>query len=83
MSFPAVTDGRVVKESVKTGVPSGMAGLVFNTRRPIFADPRVRQAIIMLFDFEWQNKNLYHGLYERTQSYFDGSDLSSHGRPGR
>ncbi len=79
--FPAVTDGRVVKESVKTGVPSGMAGLVFNTRRAIFADPRVRQAIIMLFDFEWQNKNLHHGLYERTQSYFDGSDLSSHGRP--
>ena len=79
--FPAVADGRVVKESFKTGVPSGMSGLVFNTRRPFFADRRVREALILLFDFEWQNKNLYHGLYERTQSYFDGSELSSFGRP--
>jgi peptide/nickel transport system substrate-binding protein len=58
-----------------------MLGLVFNTRRPFFADRRVREALILLFDFEWLNKNLFHGLYERTQSYFDGSELSSHGRP--
>ena len=79
--FPAIADGRVVKQSFETGLPAGMSGLVFNTRRPFFADPRVRQAIILLFDFEWQNKNLHHGLYERTQSYFHGSELSSHGRP--
>jgi len=79
--FPAALDGRVVKETFKTGVPTGMAGLVFNTRRPFFADVRVRQAIILLFDFEWQNKNLHHGLYERTQSYFHRSELSSHGQP--
>jgi peptide/nickel transport system substrate-binding protein len=79
--FPAVADGRVVKASFETGTPSGMLGLVFNTRRPFFADRRVREALILLFDFEWLNKNLFHGLYERTQSYFDGSELSSHGRP--
>ena len=78
--FPAIADGRVVKQSFGTGLPAGMSGLVFNTRRPFFADPRVRQAVILLFDFEWQNKNLHHGLYERTQSYFHGSELSSHGR---
>lgn len=79
--FPAVADGRVVKATFETGTPSGMLGLVFNTRRPFFADRRVREALILLFDFEWLNKNLFHGLYERTQSYFDGSELSSHGRP--
>ena len=79
--FPAIADGRVVKQSFETGLPAGMSGLVFNTRRPFFADPRVRQAVILLFDFEWQNKSLHHGLYERTQSYFHGSELSSYGRP--
>ncbi len=79
--FPAITDGRVAKETFKTGTPSGMNGLVFNTRRPIFADRRVREALILLFDFEWVNENLYHGLYQRTESYFDGSELSCHGQP--
>jgi peptide/nickel transport system substrate-binding protein len=57
-----------------------MSALVFNTRRPLFADQRVRQALIKLFDFEWINRTLYHGQYARTQSYFARSDLSSHGR---
>ena len=79
--FPAVRDGRVVKRSFELGIPAGMSGLVMNTRRPVFADPRVRQALGLLFDFEWINKNLFHGLYIRTQSYFAGSELSAHGRP--
>lgn len=79
--FPAVTDGRVVKGAFDIGVPSGMLGLVFNTRRPVFADIRVRQALNLLFDFEWMNKNLYYGLYARTESYFDGSDLAATARP--
>jgi peptide/nickel transport system substrate-binding protein len=79
--FPAVQDGRVIKRSFDLGIPSGMMGLALNTRRPIFSDVRVRQALNLLFDFEWMNKNLYHGLYARTQSYFDGSELSAHGRP--
>lgn len=79
--FPAVTDGRVILESYDTGVPSGMSALVFNTRRDIFLDIRVRRALTLLFDFEWINKNLFFGAYSRTQSYFDKSELSSHGQP--
>ena len=79
-NFPAIRDGRVVKETLPVETPAGMSALVFNTRRPIFADPRVRQALIRLFDFEWVNRNLYHGQYARTESYFARSELSSHGR---
>lgn len=79
-NFPAVRDGRVVKEEFPIAVPAGMSALVFNMRRPLFADPRVREALIKLFDFEWINRTLYHGQYARTQSYFDRSELSSHGR---
>ena len=73
-------DGRIVKEEFPVAVPAGMSALVFNTRRPFFADQRVRQALIKLFDFEWINRTLYHGQYARTESYFARSDLSSHGR---
>jgi peptide/nickel transport system substrate-binding protein len=79
--FPAVKDGRILKESFETGIPSGMTGLVFNTRKDIFADRRVREALTQMLDFEWLNQNIYHGLYERTQSYFHGSELSAFGRP--
>ena len=79
--FPALRDGRVVKEGFKDGMPKGMSGLVFNTRRPVFADIRVRQALLLLFDFEWINKNFFFDQYQRTASYFDGSELSSHGVP--
>jgi peptide/nickel transport system substrate-binding protein len=79
-TFPAVADGRVVMEEVRSGAPKGMSGFVFNTRREIFRDPRVRAALVRLFDFEWINKNLYHGAYARTASYFQGSALSAAGR---
>jgi peptide/nickel transport system substrate-binding protein len=79
--FPAVRDGRVVKESYRTGTPKGMSGFAFNTRRPIFADIRVRHALAELFDFEWVNKNLYYGAYVRSGSYFNDSELSALGRP--
>ncbi len=79
--FPALRDGRVVKETLKNENPKGMEGFVFNTRHPIFADARLREALGMLFDFEWVNTNLYAGLYTRTKSFFDESELSSAGRP--
>lgn len=79
--FPAVNDGRVVLDELSSGVPRGMSGLVFNTRRPQFADRRVRQALSMLFDGEWIDRTLYHGLFERTASYFEGSELSARGVP--
>lgn len=78
--FPAVRDGKARKVEFPTSLPSGMYGLVFNTRHPEFSDLHVRQALTALFDFEWINKLLYNGIYVRTQSYFDGSVLSSHGR---
>src|SRR5690606_1197965 len=78
-NFPALREGKVQKATFKSGMPSGMYALVFNTRRPVLADKRVRQALIQLFNFEWVNKNLYYGSYVRTQSFFDGSDLGSHG----
>ncbi len=79
--FQAVADGRVLKSEFKTGLPSGMSGLVFNTRRPMFADQRVRRALILMFDAEWINRSLFHGLYVRTDSYFDRSELASTGHP--
>ena len=80
-NFAAATDGRVVKRGLDTELPSGMSGLVFNTRRPAFQDQRVRRAFILMFDAEWMNRNLFNGLFKRTQSYFERSYLSSHGRP--
>ena len=79
--FAAVADGRVVKAEFDTELPSGMSALVFNTRRPQFQDPRVRRAFILAFDAEWINRSLFNGVYKRTQSYFERSTLSSHGRP--
>ncbi len=78
---PAFRTGRYVKETFRNGTPVGMSGLVFNTRRPVFADIRVRDALALLFDFEWVNKNFFFGLQKRTASYFEGSNLSSVGRP--
>lgn len=78
---PAFKAGRYVKESFRNGTPVGMNGLAFNTRRPVFADIRVREALASLFDFEWVNKNFFFGQQRRTASYFEGSDLSSIGRP--
>jgi len=79
--FPALRAGNVVKEDFPYGLPKGMKGLVFNTRRPIFADVRVREALLQLLDFEWLNRTYYFSLYRRTASYFDGCDLSAHGVP--
>lgn len=79
--FPAVRLGTVRKKAFESGMPSGMRALVFNTRKPILAEKNVRLALIRLFNFEWVNRNLYHGLYVRTQSFFDNSELGSHGRP--
>ena len=79
--FPAVKDGRVIKKQIDHQVPEGMQGFVFNTRRPIFKDVRVRHALGYLFDFEWANKNFFYDSYRRTKSYFENSDLASRGLP--
>lgn len=79
--FSAVRNGRIVKVEFETAQPAGMTALVFNTRRPVFANPAVRRAAIALFDFEFANAALFNGLYKRTQSFFERSQLSSFGRP--
>jgi peptide/nickel transport system substrate-binding protein len=79
--FPAVRDGRIITEEIETGMPKPYSALIFNMRRDLFADVRVRQAMVELFDFEWANDNLYFGLYRRNGSFYDGSELSALGRP--
>jgi peptide/nickel transport system substrate-binding protein len=78
--FPAARDGRVVKDTFPTGLPKFSSDFVFNTRRPIFADIRVRQAIALLFDFQWINRNFFYNLYRRSASFFDDSELSAYHR---
>ena len=79
--FPAVRDGRVVKETFPTGLPKFASDFVFNTRRAVFSDIRVRQAIAELFDFEWVNRNFFYNLFRRSASFFDDSELSAYHRP--
>lgn len=78
---PAVNDGRLIKEQIVNHNPTGMQGFVFNIRKPIFQDRRVREALSLLLDFEWTNKQLFNGAYTRTQSYFENSDLAASGLP--
>lgn len=78
---PALRSGKIVKESFPTGMPKILSAFVFNTRRAIFADVRVREAIGLLFDADWANKNFFFGLYRRNAGYFDDSELSAVGRP--
>ncbi len=78
--FPAARRGEVIRDTIKIGVPQPSEFLVFNTRRPMFSDIRVRQALTLLFDFEWINRNYFFGLYGRSASFFAGSELSAYGR---
>jgi microcin C transport system substrate-binding protein len=78
---PALRQGLIKKETIPNQLPSGMQGFGFNLRRPIFRDPLVRQALTYAFDFEWSNQNLFYGLYTRTRSYFDNSELAATGTP--
>ncbi|MDR3422248.1 MAG: extracellular solute-binding protein [Xanthobacteraceae bacterium] len=78
---PAVRDGRIVKEAFTNGLPKLASAFVFNTRRPVFSDIRVRQAISLLFDAEWVNHNFFFDLYRRSTSFFDDSELSAYHRP--
>ena len=78
---PAVANGQLIKEEIANHNPTGMQGFIFNTRRPLFTDRRVREALGLLFDYEWANRQLFNGAYTRTRSYFDNSELASVGLP--
>jgi microcin C transport system substrate-binding protein len=79
--FPAVRDGRVKRETLPDETPSGAQGWFINTRREKFKDPRVREALIQAFDFEWTNKTIMYGAYARTHSPFQNSDMMVNGPP--
>lgn len=79
--FPAIADGRVTRVTLPDDTPSGAQGWFINLRRAKFADPRVREALICAFDFEWTNRTLFFDLYQRTHSYFQKSDLMAEGLP--
>ena len=78
---PAVQQGELIKELIPNELPQGMQAFFFNTRLDKFSDPKVREALGYTFDFEWSNKNLFYGQYERTNSYFTNSELASSGLP--
>ena len=78
---PAAREGRIRKEEIPNEVPTGMQGFVYNARREVFRDPRVRKALGYAFDFEWSNTHLFYGAYTRTVSYFSNSELAAEGLP--
>lgn len=79
--FPAVRSGLVRKEELRNRLPTGMQGFVMNTRRELFKDVRVRQALAWMFDFEWANRNIFNGAYTRTRSYFANGPMETSGLP--
>ena len=79
--FNAVEKGDVEKKIFQSNLPTGMSAFVFNTRKPVFQNRIVRRTLATLFDFDWVNKNLYHGLFKRSGSYFQNSSLSALGVP--
>jgi microcin C transport system substrate-binding protein len=79
--FPALREGRVKKEEVPNDAPTSIQGWHFNTRRDAFKDPRIREAIGLVFDFEWTNANIMFGSYRRVTSYFENSDMKAVGMP--
>ena len=79
--FPAMDKGLVKKRAFPERMPTGMQCFVMNTRRKVFENRLVREAMTYAFDFEWENKNLFFGLYTRTDSFFSNSDFASSGLP--
>ena len=79
--FPAIKDGRVKRDTIPDNTPSGAQGWFINTRRPKFADVRLREALNNAFDFEWTNKTIMYGCYERTVSFFQNSEMMAVGKP--
>ena len=80
---PPLKAGWIKKRLIRHYNAAGMQGFAMNLRRPLFKDPRVRQALAYAFDFEWSNKSLFYGQYTRSKSYFDNSDLASTGLPSK
>ncbi|MDN3526372.1 extracellular solute-binding protein [Halomonas sabkhae] len=80
--FPAANQGFVERLEIPDGQPAGMQAYVMNLRRDKFQDIQLREALNLAFNFEWLNKNLFYGAYERTHSYFANSQMAAEGLPG-
>ena len=80
-NVPQVKDDRIIKAEIPHKRPAGMQGFIYNIRRPVFKDPKVREALAYAFDFEWSNKQFAFGSYKRSRSYFSNSELASGGLP--
>ena len=78
---PAIREGRILRATIPDERPAGTQGYWINTRRDMFSDPRVREAIALAFDFEWSNKALFYGLYNRTNSFFENAPFEASGQP--
>ena len=76
-NFPAIAQGKVIRETLANNNPTGMQSFAFNVRKSKFQNHRVREALALTFDFEWANKNLFFGQYTRTRSYFSNSELAA------
>ena len=76
-NFPAIANGKVIRETLANNNPTGMQSFAFNVRKSKFQNRRVREALALTFDFEWANKNLFFGQYTRTRSYFSNSELAA------
>ena len=79
--FPEIQSGKVTKEVIPDGDPSGAQGYYFNLRRPVFSDIRVREAIGLAFNYEWSNQTLFYGAYTRTDSFWENSNIQATGLP--
>jgi len=79
--FPAIATGHVVKAELPSGSKASGQGFLFNLRRETFKDPKVREAISLMFNFEWSNETLFYGLYARVNSVWENSWLASTGAP--
>ena len=79
--FPAIARGEVVRAEIEHQIPTQTQALFMNARRPLFADIRVRQALGLLFDFEWTNRALFYSAYQRSESYYPNSEFAATGRP--
>ena len=81
--FPAVREGRIIKEEIPNSSPPSIQGWYFNTRLDKFKNPQIRKALGMAFDFEWVNKNVMYNSYERLESFFQNTDMQAKGLPSQ
>lgn len=82
-NMPEINDGRVIKETLVDGTPTGMQAFIFNIRKNIFKDRKFREALSYAYDFEWANEQLFYGAYSRNRSFFGNSEFEAKGLPSK